>query len=100
MKKLIFILILLAIVPHLAFSQSATNNVINTATIYSTNSPVKFNAYVIITNGTSSVLTNNATVYQQAGIIGFSGSVTNVGVGNTNVCAYGSGVLTNRFFIP
>lgn len=45
-------------------------------------------------------VTNNSIVYQASGITGFSGSVTNVGVGNTNVLAFSSGVLTNRFFIP
>lgn len=100
MKNLLIIIMLLAI--SVAFGQTATNNVINTATLYSTNSPVKMDGYLIVTNGTVKTLTNDSKVYLVNGVRGQTLSVTNIGpvLGSSNVLVFSEGSLTNSFTIP
>ncbi len=45
-------------------------------------------------------LTNNSTIYQVNSIRGFTGSVTNMALANTNVEVFAEGLLTNKFTIP
>lgn len=46
--------------------------------------------------------TNNANAFSVKGILGFTGSITNLGpgVGSSNVSVYTTGILTNKFTIP
>lgn len=46
--------------------------------------------------------TNNANAYRVQGVLGFTGSISNLGatVGTTNVDVYATGILTNKFTIP
>lgn len=98
MKKLIFIMMLVAIE---LLAQSGTNNVRSVATIYATNSPVTINSSLTVDSRTVSV-TNSSTIYQIGTTPGMTLSVTNIGpaLGSSNVTVFGSGILTNKFTIP
>lgn len=54
---------------------------------------------LVVSNTVTTVSTNNAMFYMVKGFPGRSGSYTNVGVGETNVLVYDSGLLTNDFKI-
>lgn len=102
-KKSIWLLILALALP--SFGQVATQNVVNTATIYATNSPVTFNAPTtfnsnIVVNGTQTfngnqqingnlTVTNNLTVSNDFRAFGF-GRIGNTLTLDTNLSIQGA----------
>lgn len=55
---------------------------------------------LFVSNSVTILGTNNARFYMVNGVRGMTLSVTNVGIGMTNVEVFAEGLLTNKFTIP
>lgn len=79
----------------------------NSTPIPIANGGIGTNSTVLIGSWTNTVNhrvngTNDANAYMVKGILGFNGSITNLGpgTGSSNVMVYTTGILTNKFTIP